>query len=132
MSSPLFSDSNIIFADDTGTIFNINQRGKINWKKNIYKNIYKKIYKILTFSISNNKIYIADSSEHRIHIEKTKKVIDFFSEKLDITYGQYPKANIEEAQLLILQEVSDKYSAYCGDDDFLISKSLQECSDFLK
>ena len=61
MASPLFSDSNIIFADDTGTIFNINQRGKINWKKNIYKKIYKKIYKILIFSITNDKIYIADN-----------------------------------------------------------------------
>ena len=60
MSSPLFSDSNIIYADDTGTIYNINQRGKVNRKKNIYKKIYKKIYKILIFSITNDKIYIAN------------------------------------------------------------------------
>jgi len=50
MSSPLVFNDNIIFADDTGTIFSINQRGKINWKKNIYKKIYKKIYKNLSFS----------------------------------------------------------------------------------
>ena len=61
MSSPLVFNDNIIFADDTGTIFSINQRGKINWKKNIYKKIYKKIYKHLSFSIYKDKIYIADN-----------------------------------------------------------------------
>ena len=61
MASPLVFNDNIIFADDTGTIFSINQRGKINWKKNIYKKIYKKIYKHLSFSIYKDKIYIADN-----------------------------------------------------------------------
>ena len=31
LSSPLVFDNNIIFADDTGTIFSIDQRSKINW-----------------------------------------------------------------------------------------------------
>jgi len=53
--------SNIIFADDTGTIFNINKYGKIYWKKNIYKKVYKKIYKNLVFSIYENNIYVADN-----------------------------------------------------------------------
>ena len=61
MSSPLVFNDNIIFADDTGTIFSINQRGKINWKSNIYKKVYKKIYKSLSFSIYKDKIYIADN-----------------------------------------------------------------------
>ena len=61
MSSPLVFNDNIIFSDDTGTIFSINQRGKINWKKNIYKKIYKKIYKNLSFSIFKDKIYVADN-----------------------------------------------------------------------
>ena len=61
MASPLVFNDNIIFTDDTGTIFSINQRGKINWKKNIYKKIYKKIYKHLSFSIYKDKIYIADN-----------------------------------------------------------------------
>ena len=61
MSSPLVFNDNIIFADDTGTIFSINQKGKINWKKNIYKKIYKKIYKNLSFSIYKDNIYIADN-----------------------------------------------------------------------
>ena len=61
MSSPLIYNNNIFFSDDNGTIFNVNQSGKINWKLNIYKKIYKKIYKNLTFSIHKNNIYIADN-----------------------------------------------------------------------
>jgi outer membrane protein assembly factor BamB len=60
-SSPLISGDNIIFGDDTGTIFNINKNGKIKWKKNVYKKVYKKIYKNLTFFIYKNKIYISDN-----------------------------------------------------------------------
>ena len=61
ITSLLVFKNNIILSDDTGTIFNINQSGKINWKKNIYKKLYKKIYKNLVFSIYKNNIYIADN-----------------------------------------------------------------------
>ncbi len=61
LSQPLFFEDDIILTDDTGNIFSINQTGKVNWKKNIYKKIYKKIHKNLTFSIYENKIYIADN-----------------------------------------------------------------------
>lgn len=60
-TAPLIYKNNIFLSDDNGTIFNINQSGKINWKKNIYKNIYKKIYKNLTFAIYKNNIYVADN-----------------------------------------------------------------------
>ena len=93
MASPLVFNDNIIFADDTGTIFSINQRGKINWKKNIYKKLYKKIYKNLSFSIHKDKIYIADNigfiyaislesgeliwiKDHRIPLKSKIKVFD--------------------------------------------------------
>ena len=61
ISSPLFFEGNLIFSDDKGTIFSINQGGAINWKKNIYKKIYKKINKNLVFSIYKKNIYIADN-----------------------------------------------------------------------
>ena len=61
ISSPLVFENNIIFSDNNGTIFNINQSGEINWKKNIYKKIYKKVYKNLVFSIYQNNIYVADN-----------------------------------------------------------------------
>ncbi len=53
--------SNIIFSDDNGTIFNINEQGRVIWKQNIYKKAYKKIYKALVFSIYGDNIYIADN-----------------------------------------------------------------------
>ena len=61
MQSPLSINNNIIFSDDTGTIFSISNRGKVNWKKNIYKKVYKRIYKNLVFSIYNGIIYVADN-----------------------------------------------------------------------
>ena len=50
-----------MLSDNKGTVFNIDEFGKLNWKKNIYRKIYKKIYKNLTFSIYKNNIYIADN-----------------------------------------------------------------------
>ena len=60
-ASPLIYKDNIFLSDNKGTIFNINEFGKLNWKKNIYRKIYKKIYKNLTFSIYKNNIYVADN-----------------------------------------------------------------------
>ena len=60
-NTPLIYKNNIFLSDDKGTIFNINEYGEINWKKNIYKKVYKKIYKNLTFAIYENNIYIADN-----------------------------------------------------------------------
>ena len=61
MASPLISANNIIFSDSSGVIYNINDMGNVNWKKNIYKKIYKKIYKNLNFSIYQNNIYVIDN-----------------------------------------------------------------------
>ena len=60
-TSPLIYKNNIFLADDRGSIFNINEFGEMNWKKNIYKNIYKKIHKNLTLAIYENNIYVADN-----------------------------------------------------------------------
>ncbi|MDC0052062.1 PQQ-binding-like beta-propeller repeat protein [bacterium] len=60
-SSPLIYKDNIIFSDDTGSIFSIYKNGKVKWKKNIYNKVYKKIYKNLSFFIYKNNIYIADN-----------------------------------------------------------------------
>jgi len=61
ITSLLVIKNNIIFSDDKGTIFHINERGKIIWKKNIYKKAYKKIYKNLVLSIYKDNIYVADN-----------------------------------------------------------------------
>ena len=61
ITSPTIYENNIILTDNNGTIFNINDRGNIYWKKNIYKKIYKKIYKNLNISVYQNNIYIVDN-----------------------------------------------------------------------
>ena len=60
-TSLLASENNIFFSDDKGTLFNISEDGKINWKQNIYSKAYKKIYKNLRFSIFGNTIYVSDN-----------------------------------------------------------------------
>jgi len=57
----LIINNNIIISDDRGTIYNINNKGNLKWKKNIYKKTYKNIYKNLVFSIYKNIIYVADN-----------------------------------------------------------------------
>ena len=76
MTPLLAFNDNIAFSDDTGTIFYINKRGKIKWKKNIYKKIYKRIYKNLVFSIHENNIYVADNIGfiYAINLESGKLV----------------------------------------------------------
>ena len=61
MSSPIFFDNNLILSDDTGTIFSLTTKGKVNWKKNIYEKIYKKIYKNLSLAIYKDRIYVSDN-----------------------------------------------------------------------
>jgi outer membrane protein assembly factor BamB len=61
MSVPLAFEDKLIITDDKGTIFNISQKGKVNWKKNIYKKIYKKIYKNLSLTIHKDTIFIVDN-----------------------------------------------------------------------
>ena len=61
LAPPIMFKNNIILSDNRGTIFNINDRGEIIWKKNLYKNIHKKVYKNLNFSIYQNKIYVLDN-----------------------------------------------------------------------
>ena len=56
-----YLENNIVFADDKGTIYNIDNSGRIIWKKNIYKKIYKKIYKNLTYSLYDDKIFVSDN-----------------------------------------------------------------------
>ena len=57
----LVIENNIIFSDDIGTIFKINERGRVIWKKNIYKKTYKRIYKSLVFSNHEDVVYISDN-----------------------------------------------------------------------
>ena len=61
MSSPLVFENSIVLSDDKGTIYRVNLKGKVIWKKNIYVKVYKKIYKKLSLAIYNNNIFVADN-----------------------------------------------------------------------
>ena len=61
IQSPLLFNGKLIFNDDTGSIFSVNNMGRILWKKNIYKKVYKKIYKNLSLTIYNKNIYVSDN-----------------------------------------------------------------------
>ena len=60
-SSPLIYKNKIILSDDVGTIFSINQSGRVQWKKNIYKKLYKRINKKLSLAIYKEQIFVSDN-----------------------------------------------------------------------
>ena len=60
-SQPIVKNSSIFFSDDNGTIFCIDENGKIKWKRNVYKKLYKQVFKKLSFSIYGNNIFVADN-----------------------------------------------------------------------
>jgi len=77
-------------------------------------------------------VYIADSSNDESHLKRNQDLARIFSGKLKVFYGHYPDVHIEEAKRLVLDNVSEKYAAYCGDDDFLLPDVLTECARFLE
>tara|TARA_B100001123_G_C15307148_1_gene1023066 strand:+ start:1308 stop:2351 length:1044 start_codon:yes stop_codon:yes gene_type:complete len=99
------------------------------------KNRSQFIRRFLHFNLKNNsrnKIYIADSSDEGFHLEGIQEAIKEVSPELKVVYGHYPDCNIEEAKRRILDKVDETYSAFCGDDDFLIPSSIEKCADFLE
>ena len=72
LSSPIVGENFIILTDDTGSIFNLNKRGKVKWKKNIYKKIYKKLSKSLSVSVYKNKIFVSDNIGFIYSIDQDK------------------------------------------------------------
>jgi len=90
VSAPLIYNNNIIFADDSGTIFYINKSGKVIWKKNIYKKVYKKIYKNLSFTIYKDKIYVVDNIGFLYAINLQNSKVEWFK-----NHGTPLKSNIK-------------------------------------
>ncbi len=57
----IFFKKNIIFFDNKGTIFSYDDDSKLKWKSNNYSKEEKKIGPLLSFSIKDNIIIVADS-----------------------------------------------------------------------
>ena len=59
--SIVFSDNNIIFFDNKGSILQFDQKSKLIWKKNYYSKAEKKINPILQFATNNRYLVVADN-----------------------------------------------------------------------
>ena len=101
MSSPIIVENKIIFADDTGTIYNISKNGKKNWKKNIYKKLYKKIYKNLSFTAHNGVLYVSDNIGfvYAIHLNDGKII---WIKKFDIPFKS--KIKVFEKKIFLINQ----------------------------
>jgi len=75
-------------------------------------------------------ICIGDSSD-TVHVERAKRAIKFFQDKLNITYQEYPHLNEAMCLHKMHDSVSTPYAVYVADDDFLVPSALEECARFL-
>jgi outer membrane protein assembly factor BamB len=57
----IFSQNNIIFFDNKGSILNFNDESKLVWKKNNYTKEEKKINPLITLAKNKNQIFLADN-----------------------------------------------------------------------
>ena len=58
---PLFLDNGLIFFNKKGDIIRIDENKKISWKKNYYSKNEKKLNPILSLSLVNNNLIVADN-----------------------------------------------------------------------
>jgi len=75
-------------------------------------------------------ICIGDSSKAE-HVERTKKAINEFQDKLNIVYREYPDFNDSECIQQLAELASTPYVAFIADDDFLVPAALEKCALFL-
>lgn len=75
-------------------------------------------------------IYIGDSSDEQ-NAKKIQDVIHKLKDHLKIVYQPCPGLGAPVTEKILINMVEEKYSAFVGDDDFLVPKSLGQCASFL-
>ena len=75
-------------------------------------------------------ICIGDSSRAE-HLERTKKAIGTFQDRLNIVYQEYPHLNDSECIQQLITLAPTPYVAFTADDDFLVPAALEKCALFL-
>lgn len=75
-------------------------------------------------------IFIGDSSDAS-HIDKTKKIIQSLSGRLNVKHFECPGLSETGATEYMNQFITTPYCALLGDDDLLCVKSIDKCIDFL-
>jgi len=79
-------------------------------------------------------IHIGDSSDEA-HQAKIQVALQSVAGQLQVHYSHLPRAaypNDACCLQALLEKVSTPYAVYSGDDDFLIPKTLEKCTDFLE
>ena len=71
-------------------------------------------------------IFIGDSS-NQSNLEMTRKNIQKFDGKINISHNYYPDLNPVQAYTKLLKQVSSGYVAIVMDDDFLVPRSINKC-----
>ncbi len=75
-------------------------------------------------------ICIGDSSD-AADLERTKRAIEVFQEKLNIDFKEYPGLSDADCLQQLIKSVSTPYAALVPDDDFLVPAALEQCALFL-
>ncbi|MBU2250973.1 MAG: TIGR00180 family glycosyltransferase, partial [Candidatus Omnitrophica bacterium] len=76
-------------------------------------------------------ICIGDSSD-QTHLERTKEFIKSLDGKLNIRHLEYPNLSISMCLKALVDKLDTPYAAIILDDDFIITKTLEKCIDFLE
>jgi len=67
---PLILDDGLIFFNKKGDVLKFNENKKILWKKNYYSKVEKKLNPILTFSVADKNLIIADNISKILLLDK--------------------------------------------------------------
>jgi len=78
---------------------------------------------------SKHPIYVGDSSNYEIS-QEIQKVINGYK-NLKIVYNYLPNMNPREVNNFLSINSTERYVAFCGDDDFLVPSGLDACARFL-
>ncbi len=77
-------------------------------------------------------LIIGDASDPSAAAEN-ERVIATFEDRLPITYvRQAPGITTVTSTIDLLARVDSRYTAWCGDDDYMVPRQLQKCADFLE
>lgn len=60
------------------------------------------------------------------------KKINLLSKELNINYFHEPELDDREGLYFLIEKTATNYSAYCGDDDFIIPSGIIECAKYLE
>jgi glycosyltransferase domain-containing protein len=79
-----------------------------------------------------NPIYVADSSNKTIEVEKTTAGLAKLQGKLSVHHFPMPSATAMEARAFLTEKVAEPYLCWVGDDDFQNPDTLRIAEKFLK